>query len=306
MNELQVKTIELNPAKVVFNHEEIEKDLEKNLQKYSGLTFTEDDAVECRSTIAELRKGKKAVDEYRKKTKKELTAPVTEFENKCKELNKKFDDVINPLVEQNEEFEKKRRDEKREKVHELLAQIIEEFDLEEKYAAQLAIEDSFLTKSKTMKTIEEELSTSAEHLKMQQDKAESDKQVISSSVKLANSEHDVTLSESAYISLLEFKDVKAIQAQISADTNQIIEERLREQEKVGREAASEQTPPEPKKEDPEPIGDVPFADDLMPDPFVAPTKIKRAYAVHGTDEQLEMLEGLMNYHGIDWVVVTNE
>ena len=92
MNQLQVKTIELEPAKVVFNHEEIKKDLDKSLKKYSGLTFTEDDATECRSTISELRKGKKAVDQYRIKTKKELTEPVAKFENKCKSLNKKFDE----------------------------------------------------------------------------------------------------------------------------------------------------------------------------------------------------------------------
>src|SRR5690625_910503 len=270
MNNLQVKTIELEPAKVVFNHEEIEKDLENNLKKYSGLTFTEDDATECNKTIAELRKGKKAVDRYRIDTKKELSAPITEFEKKCKTLNEKFDSVINPLVEQSNAFEEKRRTEKREKSQEVLAQIIEDFELDEKYAIELAIEDTHLAKSRSMKSIKEEFEMKAEHLKMKQEKEASDKQSIINQVKLSNAENDLTLSESSYLSLLDYKDVNQITEQITSDVDRELErerqaeqrkqeqlerEEKRKQERQERES---QEPTVQEKKEPEPVIDPVF------------------------------------------------
>lgn len=310
MNELQVKTIELEPAKVVFNHEEIEKDLEKNLKKYSGLTFTENDATECKSTIAELRKGKKAVDQYRLKIKKELTVPVTEFENKCKALNSKFDEVINPLVSQHVQFEEKREEEKRQKVQEIIAQLIEEFDLLEKYAVDLVIADSYLTKSKSIKSITEELETNAEHLKMKQDKEASDKQSIINQVKLSNTENDLNLSESSYLSLLDFKDVNEITEQIVSDVDRELEkktqEEKRKQEQLERESQEliMQVPSEPTE---------PVDAETMPDPFadVIPVEtnepsVFEVYKATGTESQLKALETFMSENGINWEVIDDE
>lgn len=310
MNELQVKTIELEPAKIKFNHEEIEKDLEKNLQKYNGLTFTEDDASECKKTIAELRKGKKAVDEYRKQKKKELTSPVAEFENKCKSLNQKFDEVINPLVEQHNEFEEKRKSEKRETVEQAISEAIEEYDLLEKYATQMIVEDAFLAKSKTLKSIKEELEMQAQHLKMQQDKEESDKQAIQSTVQYANSEYGVNLSESAYIRLLEFESVSDIKTKIMDDSHKAVEEKLykeqQEKERVERETKIKSAPIEPN------IPETPELDvsesTMMADPFAPESEppVYGVYKVTGTVEQLKILEDFMRHNDITWEVVTDE
>ena len=321
MNELQVKTIELEPAKVVFNHKEIEKDLDKSLKKYSGLTFTEDDATECRSTISELRKGKKAVDQYRIKTKKELTEPVAEFENKCKSLNKKFDEVINPLVVQSDSFEEKRKNEKLTEVHEIIAQLIEEYDLYKKYAVDLVVSDNYLTKSKTIKSITEELTTNAEHLKMKQDKEAADKENIINTVKLANAENKLNLTESAYVRLLEFNDIADIKGQVIDDANKEVERVLERERKVqvGQEEKRrreqlemrEKEQPEPKEiAEQKPVkpvkpDELPFTDDddFMPDPFVTSTENTRTYAITGTDELLEKLEVFMNENNIEWSVL---
>ncbi|GGB43427.1 hypothetical protein GCM10011409_21300 [Lentibacillus populi] len=298
MNELQVKTITLEPAKVVFNHEEIEKDLEKNLQKYSGLTFTEDDATECRKTIADLRKGKKAVDEYRKDIKKQLNEPVKEFEDKCKALNKKFDEVIDPLIEQSDAFEIKRRDEKRIKVQEVIGQLIEDFDLYEKHAVELVVLDSHLTKSKTMKSIAEELETQAAQLKTKQDKEAADKELIASTVKLANVENGIKLSESAYISLIDYRDVESIKQQIADDAEKEVEK---------------QTKKEEPKIEPHPIfepkvEEIPFTNPTEPIHPVIDDKpeVFEVYKVTGTEQQLSALESFMTSQGLGWEVVDSE
>src|SRR5699024_10112365 len=70
------------------------------------LTFTESETPEIRKTLAELRKGAKAVDRYRIDTKKELSEPITEFEKKCKEIVKKFDERIGSRDEQLKDYEK--------------------------------------------------------------------------------------------------------------------------------------------------------------------------------------------------------
>ena len=340
MNELQVKTIELEPAKVVFNHEEIKRELDKNLKKYSGLTFTEDDAMECKSTISELRKGKKAVDEYRKKTKKQLTEPVSKFENECKEINKKIDDVIDPLVDQYDSFEEKRKNEKLTEVHEIIAQLIEEYDLYKKYAVGLVVADNYLTKSKTIKSIKEELTTNAEHLKMKQDKEAADKENIINTVKLANAEHKLNFTESAYVRLLEFNDIADIKKQVIDDANKEVERALEKERKAKEQAEQEEKrkqeqaeqvekwKPAPKEiaeqeeknkkeqvlteklqKEPKPV-----KEEIIPDPFlqVEPTvsagnpSVYEVYKTFGTESQLIELEAFMNDNNISWEVIDHE
>lgn len=315
----ELKTIEMEPAKIIFNHEEIEKDLEKNLRKYNGLTFTEDDAAECKRTIAELRKGKKAVDEYRKDIKKQLNAPVTEFEDKCKTLNKKFDDVINPLVKQSDAFETKRRNEKRERVQEIIAKLIEESDLLEKYATELVVQDEHLTKSRSMKSIEEELQFQTDNLKMKQDKEAADKEIVSNTVKLANAENGLSLPESSYINLVDYKDVESIKGQIEADAEKEVtkreakkaaeEERL---EKERRAKEAKQAKPEPKPVPPiEDIESVPEPVPFEVDPeqtleYPPESEVFEIYKVTGTEQQISDLESFMTSQGLRWEVVDNE
>lgn len=288
---LAVKTIEFEPAKVEFNYAELEAILDENLKKYSSLTFTEKEAAECRKTITELRKGKKALDDYRKSTKKQLTESVTAFENQCKDLNKKFDEVINPLVEQNETFEEKRKEEKRVKVQEILDTILEEFGLDGKHAAELVIEDSYLTKSKTLKSITEELTTLAEHLKMKQDKLASDVEIIKSHVELMNAKHELNLIESTYINLLDYQEFQAVRDRIESDAEEVLKQReLEERQRKAKEHANKVIPPKVTPEQQAPDEEV-FLD---------------VYEVIGTESQLDALEVFMNSQGIEFKILEEE
>ncbi len=283
MNELQIKTNSFTPAKVDFNYEQISIYLNEVLKKYDGLVFTEETVQDCNKTIAELRKGKRSLDDFRKKTKKELTKSVTEFENQCKELNKKFDEVIDPLVEQSDFFEENRRNEKRQKVQKIVDELIKEQGLNEKFASQLIIEDQYLNKSKTLKSIKEELATTAETLGIQQDKEEADKELIKTKVELANATYNVNLSETPYVRLLEYENVEDIETKINLDAE--------------RESKVE---PEPE---PEPISDELIELVTMPEPKEDEEIYMERYEVHGTDAQLDALEDFMKYQDLEWKII---
>ena len=163
MNELKLVS-KTTPAQVNFNYDEIANHLEGVLQKYSGLIFTEDTVADCKKTIAELKKGQKSLSDFRIKTKKELTVSVTEFENQCKKLSAKFDEVINPINEQAEQFEIKRKEVKQAEINEIINNLSAERVLELKYANQLVVTDQMLNKTTTIKTITEDLIKQADLL----------------------------------------------------------------------------------------------------------------------------------------------
>ncbi|HHY72674.1 MAG TPA: DUF1351 domain-containing protein [Bacillus bacterium] len=273
--ELQVKTINLTPAVVEFNFDELSAVLDEQLKKYEGLTFTEKDAAACKKTITELNKGKKALDDYRKETKKKLTESVTAFENQCKELGAKFDSVINPLKEQHDEFENQRKEEKRKQIQTIIDGLLEKEGLNGKFAAQLIIPDEYYNKGKAMKAIRDELTTKAEYLGIQQDKEDADKEIIRMTVQQANTVLGVNLPESVYFNLLDYKTVEEIRAQIQADG-----------EKEG-------------------------ADRIVKVPVITtkPTTNKTAgffkekYQVEGTESQLDALEEWMTSHSLTWKVI---
>ena len=239
MNNLQVKTTELKPAVITFNHEEISRELDATLEKYANLVFTEENTTDLRNTIAEIRKGQNALNRYRIDTKKELNEPANEFDATVKELDKKFDTVLKPLIKQQAEFEETRRKEKRKVVQEIIDEIIEEFELDHLRQEELEIIDSYLTKSKSIKSITDELTSQATLLKAQQDKEKADKDTIETTVKLANAENELSLSVEAYIRLLDYQDVEKVKEQINNDAKKEVEARelavKRELEKIERE-----------------------------------------------------------------------
>lgn len=285
MNELKIITNNFTPAKVDFNYEQVSAYLNTLLEKYKNLVFTEETVDECKKTLAELRKGQRSLDDFRKKTKKELTKSITEFEDQCKKLYTKFDEVITPLTDQADAFEEKRREEKRKQVQTIVDELIQEQYLNDKYASQLIIEDQYLNKTKTLKSIREELTTTAESLGIQQDKEEADKELIKARVELVNEKFGIELLGTNYIRLLEYEGINEILEKINKDA-EILKQKLEEEQKA--------IEPEPK---PTPTKQVKV-------PRVADEEIYvEKYEVEGTEGQLDTLEKFMDSAGLEWKII---
>src|SRR5699024_4957997 len=170
MQEIIPKTITKKPAEIEFNHTELLEDLERNLKKYDGLTFTESETPEIRKTLAELRKGAKAVDRYRIDTKKELNEPITKCEKKRKVIIKKSHERIRSLDEQLKEYEKQWKEKRIVKVQEVIANVLNESNSKEKDAASLGVADDNLKKNTTDNGLRERMELHTERAPQQQGK----------------------------------------------------------------------------------------------------------------------------------------
>lgn len=287
--DLAVKTTKFEPAVIEFNYDEIEHTLVENLKKYQGLTFTEKEAAECKKVIADLRKGKRLVDQYRIKTKKQLTDPVKAFEDQCKALNDKFDSVIDPLLEQSKAFEEKEREAKRIKVEGIVEQVIKDLDLDDDIGGQLVIEDKYLNKSTTLKFVEEDLHEQADRLLEQVKHEQVQKELIKQHVEITNLKLGTELLESAYVHLIGHKENDEIKEIIESDADKVIKEHDREQE-AKRLAVAKKMKEQYDQEVAEKTAE----------------KFVEVYEVVGTESQLDKLEAYMSELGVTFEVLDDE
>ena len=304
-----LRVIETKPAVVSFNYDEISLHLDSVLVKYQGLIFTESTASECKRTIAELRKGQKALDEFRLSTKKQLTESVTDFEKQCKKLFIKFDTVILPLTTQQDQFELDRREKKRVDIQSVIDVLISEHGLWEKYGLKLVIPEEYFNKGKTIKAIKTELSTFATSLKVQQDKEAQDEDLIKTKVELANAQYQLfenALFPEPYLRLLSHHSVANIEVMITSDAEQIVErEKKAAEARIAKQAemvkVEEVVQPEPAKVPvytPTPVFTAEPSYSPAPIFTAEPLRIKTVmtavYEITGTEEQLSDLEAYLD------------
>lgn len=93
---------------IEFNFDELKSELSKSLEKYQGLTYTEETLKEGKTDKANLNKLKDAIETRRKEIKKLCLKPYDEFEIKVKELVKLIDEPITAIDTQLKDFEDKR------------------------------------------------------------------------------------------------------------------------------------------------------------------------------------------------------
>ena len=283
--EIVIRMLEIKPAVVNFNYQEISDHLDSVLTKYSGLVFTESTVADCKKTIAELRKGQKSLDEFRKTIKKQLTESVTFFENQCKALYGKFEVVIKPLTEQHDQFEFDRREKKSTEVKSFIADLISNFSLTEKYAAQLVILDDYLNKGQPVKAIKTELTALANTLRVQQDKEAQDIDLIKTKVVLANVQYQLSnvLLPDQYLRLLSYHPVAEIELMIASDAQQVSD-----REKKAVEASKIEAAP-------------PKAAVIPSQISIIGQRITAVYEITGTEEQLSTLEAYLDANNYSWV-----
>lgn len=303
-NELQVKTTKFEPAVIEFNYEEFEKQLDENLKKYQGLTFTNKEAVECNRVVAELRKGKTMVDQYRIKTKKQLNEPVKAFEEQCKTLNVKFDSVINPLLEQSKEFDKKQREEKLKRVEEIKDQVIADLSITEEIADLITIEDRYLNKSTTLKSIEEDMHEQANEIITQKQSEQQNVELIKAHVEIVNLRNELNLLDGSYLNLAAHKTIEEIRKLIDKDSQIALERKQQEEEKeiedkriAGAKKMKDQYDQEQFEKQMERVKEV-VSERVE--------EFLEVYEVIGTESQLHALEEFMKHEEIQFKFIEEE
>lgn len=297
VNELAVKTTEMTLPKIEFNYDELAANLEENLKKYEGLTFTESTAKDCRATITELNKGKRLVDEYRLKTKKQLLAPVEEFEDKCKALNKKFDEVISPLKEQADKFEEKRKNEKEKEVNELVMKSIEEHGFDVDFQQLIEFDPKWLNKSTSMKKIQEDIDSQIEQIKLQQQQEQLGKDLIKSHVELMNAKNDVELLETSYVHLAGNTETDEIKRLIEQDAETLVKRREKQ-----KQLEKERLEQEHKQREEQEAKQQVKATTNEEEPSQDESLFYEVYKVTATESQLDALENFMRDENIQFEI----
>jgi hypothetical protein len=164
------------------NFEDVKASLQESIKKYEGIIVTEESLKDCKATQKDLSKVRRTIDDYRKTVKKEVLAPVTEFENQCKELEKLIADVEKPIKEGINVFDNKVREEKKAKAAEIIQDVITRFELKEKYSSQLTILDKYFNLTGSIKAIKEDVEVRTTELKSLQDAEEREKEQLKNSI----------------------------------------------------------------------------------------------------------------------------
>lgn len=101
---------------IEWNHEEIKKEVAERVKHYSSLVYTEDQVKEAKADRAKLRKFVEALEAKRKEIKKQCLAPYEAFEKQMKEIIAVVNEPIALIDGQCQEFEDKRKAEKKEAI----------------------------------------------------------------------------------------------------------------------------------------------------------------------------------------------
>lgn len=99
-------------AEIRANFDEVKAYLTEVLEPYKTLTVSEDDIQAAKAIQARINKVKLRIDEQRKSVKKMWTAPLEQFEARCKELTDECDEAYGNIGTQVKSFEKKKKDAK--------------------------------------------------------------------------------------------------------------------------------------------------------------------------------------------------
>lgn len=280
---------ELQMPVIKINYEDLEKELNKSLEEYRGLVVTEETLAGCKNAQKELASLRTKVDAYRKDKKKELSAPITAFENQCKKLVGMIEAVEAPIKDGIKVFDDLKRNEKRIVAEAIIEEVAVKTGLNEKYKNQLTVIDKYLNLTATKKAVQEDVETRAFALKVEQDREEERLNIIQSVIDSENQRINTKLDIGQFQSMINY----------GLATSEIIEEVKKRAARIYEaENQPKEVPVEPKAEEPKAPS---------PEPEKENAVIQKQYTATirmvGTAEELRSVSGFIKAHGITYEVL---
>ena len=99
-----------------WNFEELNRQLDIQLAKYDGLTFTESEMAQAKKVRANLNKVAKVINDRKIEVKKQFCEPYDRFADQAKVLVGKIQTVSGKIDQQVKDFEQKQKAEKKEQI----------------------------------------------------------------------------------------------------------------------------------------------------------------------------------------------
>lgn len=191
---------------ISFNYAGLEAQAKAIVAKYAGLVVSEDQVKDIKKEMAEINALKIRLDNARKEAKRQIEAPVKEFEAQVKKICAIFDRTYAELGAQVQAFVEKAREEKRETVKGI---IDEELQAASARVAPfpVPIQESWLNKTTTLKSVREavrdiiEQRILSEAAQRQAEQARAERaSAIEQAVKAANAEYGTALTVAQFLS----------------------------------------------------------------------------------------------------------
>ena len=135
----ELKIIEKQMPIIKTNAKELRKYVEKLVTKYKGLVVMEDSYKDLKRDRADLNKVVEKIDRARIDVKKELSTPITKFEDEMKDIACLVKTTSDNLNEQIKAHEDKLRDGKMQELINYRSQKVKESGLPEKYIEEIEI-----------------------------------------------------------------------------------------------------------------------------------------------------------------------
>lgn len=238
-------TEEVMPV-IAINFEELRDGLSSTLGAYEGIVVTEQTLQGCKATQKELAGLRTKIDKYRKEKKKKLSAPISAFENQCKELIAMVEAVEKPIKQGIALYDDERRSVKRKEAEQIRAELLADSGLSEKYANMLQIKDIYCNLTANKATIKNDMRAEIETL-MERQKAEEMKEAaVLASIEAQNGrlKKKLTLGDFKYMMSAELPTIIR-EIQLKAD---IVYEAENPKEPVAVERAPEELGPSEEAE----------------------------------------------------------
>lgn len=225
-------TTETRLPVITTNFEEVKKYIEEKRDMYRGIIVTEDTLKESGADLSELIKIRTFIDKFRKEKKKEMSAPITAFENQCKELLAIEAEAENPLAEGIRQFDEERRRKKKEQALKFITGAVTDRGLNAKYAAKLEMKDGYVLLTATAKSVREEIGKEADRLLMEQKQEESDIALIRHTVEKENESLLTNPDAEEFTAMMDRKSVQDILDSVSRRASDIREAQKKAEEKA--------------------------------------------------------------------------
>lgn len=145
-----------------LNFDELKGQIANTMTIYKNKVYTEETRQLAKNDRADLNKFRTALDNKRKEVKKAWTAPLTEFEDKVKELMGLVSEPIDLIDEQVAEFEQKITDEKLAKVAAYYNEVVAEKGLEKILSWEKLEQKDWSNLTKTEVQIKKEIDAAAD------------------------------------------------------------------------------------------------------------------------------------------------
>lgn len=162
--ELKINEVQL-PAEITFNYEDLKTELTNRVHTYETIVYTEDQIKGAKEDRSGLNKLKKALNDERIRREKEYMVPFNDFKAKITELCGIIDVASNAVDSQIKAFEEKKKAEKKDRIMTFKADV-ELTHAEELQGIIIPFNDQWLNTSVSMKSIEEEINSTAESIKV--------------------------------------------------------------------------------------------------------------------------------------------